>query len=84
MRGWNSVIYLIDIFYKDIYMERITLICNSMQSFMDLCENNLVTSCFVHCTFIVELSDFRWMEKRLKDKSGNGLSVTKLVKDGYF
>ncbi|PQJ84871.1 hypothetical protein BTO22_15390 [Aliivibrio sifiae] len=64
-------------------MEKITLICNSMQSFMDLCENNLVQSCFVHCTFIVGKSDFRWMERELKSKNGNELSVRKLIKDGY-
>ena len=49
-------------------MSNQTLICRSMQSFFDLCDNKLVTLCNIHCTFLIIESDFLWMEIELRSK----------------
>jgi hypothetical protein len=58
-------------------MSNQTLICRSMQSFFDLCDNKLVTLCNIHCTFLIIESDFLWMEIELRSKGGKTLTSSK-------
>ncbi|HFQ4838930.1 TPA: hypothetical protein ACGU2D_003274 [Vibrio vulnificus] len=57
------------------HKERETLICNSMQSFSDMCDNYLVIDKNVHCTFKVSEWDKTWMCDYLYSKGGLKLSV---------
>ncbi|MCG9582488.1 hypothetical protein L1D13_25170 [Vibrio tubiashii] len=51
-----------------------TLICRSFQSFMDICDNDLVEGANVHCTF--HLSEPEMMQDLLTKKGGYLLTAT--------
>ncbi|SNX50827.1 hypothetical protein VTH8203_04501 [Vibrio thalassae] len=54
-----------------------TIICRSIQSFIDLCDNNLVTGVSVHCTFpITNSGGSKWMFDYLNEKGGLTLTFT--------
>jgi len=53
-----------------------TIICRSYQSFIDLCDNELVCDFNVHCTFPLNVSDVGWMQEYLKEKKGGDLSFS--------
>lgn len=56
-----------------------TLICRSFQSFIDLCDNEIVEGKHVHCTFkACKDNDLRWMLYYLKDKGGKELTFSKV------
>lgn len=56
-----------------------TIICRSFQSFIDLCDNNLVQDLNVHCTFC--LPDRKMMQNLLSDKGGQILTATPFLQD---
>lgn len=58
-----------------------TIICRSIQSFIDLCDNNLIEGASVHCTFCIEGSA-QWMVDYFTEKGGNKLSFTDQTRFG--
>ncbi|PMJ94582.1 hypothetical protein BCU12_22665 [Vibrio sp. 10N.261.55.A7] len=46
------------------------VICRSMQSFLDVCDNKLVVQKNVHCVFPVTHRDTLWMSDLLKSSDG--------------
>ncbi|NOI19241.1 hypothetical protein F0223_13455 [Vibrio coralliilyticus] len=58
-----------------------TLICRSTQSFLDMCDNKLVSGANVHCTFKLLKDDATWMQEYLIEKGGKRLSVTLFLQD---
>ncbi|MCG9752572.1 hypothetical protein L1D54_19125 [Vibrio brasiliensis] len=53
-----------------------TIICRSVQSFIDLCDNNLVEGDSVHCTFIIKQDETKWMFDYFAEKGGVNLTFT--------
>lgn len=53
-----------------------TIICRSEQSFIDLCDNNLVSGVSVHCTFPVRQVESKWMFDYIAEKGGVNLTFT--------
>lgn len=51
-----------------------TLICRSMQSFLDLCDNKLILNINVHCTFPTKHT--KWMNEYFLKKGGHELSFS--------
>ncbi|RTZ17901.1 hypothetical protein EJ063_03690 [Vibrio aquaticus] len=58
-----------------------TIICRSIQSFIDLCDNNLIEGASVHCTFYIEGST-QWMVDYFGEKGGSQLSFTDQARFG--
>ncbi|HAS8326120.1 TPA: hypothetical protein I7724_19735 [Vibrio vulnificus] len=58
-----------------------TIICRSVQSFIDLCDNELVSGQNVHCTFSVLIKDRAWMKDYLETKKGGTLSFTPFLQE---
>ncbi len=54
----------------------ITIISRSPQSFIDLCDNELVNEKNIHCTFNISNSDRDWMIEYFKSKGGETFSST--------
>ncbi len=52
------------------------LVCSSYESFYDLCENNLVKGCSVHCVFRMRIDEFVQLERMLAKKGGIGITVS--------
>jgi|GEM_PF-1725029 len=52
-----------------------TIICRSVQSFIDLCDNNLIEDAYVHCTFYVG-GQSKWMFDYVEEKGGAKLTFT--------
>lgn len=53
-----------------------TIICRSMQSFLDLCDNKLVDDVNIHCTFSLSLEEKQWMKHYFTQNGGCNLSTT--------
>jgi hypothetical protein len=58
-----------------------TIICRSYQSFIDVCDNELVCNTNVHCTFPMSKLDVTWMQNYLKEKRGGDLSFTPFLQE---
>ncbi|KLU80625.1 hypothetical protein [Aliivibrio fischeri] len=58
-------------------MSNKTIICRSLQSFIDMCTNELVNGYNMHCTFELMPGEIEWMEDEFDKKGGGKLTVTK-------
>lgn len=63
-----------------------TIICQSLQSFMDICNNDLANGCHVHCTFRIPEGEptFNWMQQFFRERGGQKLTVTPFLQESEF
>ncbi len=64
---------------ETLYMQQVvnvTLIASSIQSILDMCDNELVAGKNMHCTFKLPLNDIDWVEAYFRSKGGLSFSVT--------
>lgn len=53
-----------------------TLIARSVQSLLDMCDNDLLVDRNVHCTFKASKQELRWLQGYVHEKGGDRFSIT--------
>lgn len=56
--------------------QKMTLIARSMQSVLDMCDNELVVGKNMHCTFKLSEGEKHWLNDYFVKKGGGRFSVT--------
>lgn len=59
--------------------ENKVLVCRTMDSFFDMCDNNLVSNKDIHCVFVVNRSEQSLMNYELLKKGGKKITYTSSI-----
>lgn len=63
----------------ELTSKRTTLIARSVQSLLDMCDNELVVEKNVHCTFRISDYDQKWLQEYFVKKGGQRFTVTNVL-----
>lgn len=63
----------------EVTSTRATLIARSVQSLLDMCDNELVIEKNVHCTFRISEHEQHWLQEYFVRKGGQRFTVTSIL-----
>lgn len=63
----------------EVTSTRTTIIARSVQSLLDMCDNELVIEKNVHCTFRISEHEQHWLQEYFVRKGGQRFTVTSIL-----